>query len=281
MASLQDTIRANLTGQTLAPEHRTGAATDQTGALQSLLSARGGKAVGGGAPTPRLSNVQEQVQQNLARQQAEQQQQTGQLQATQIEQAAAGQKQQMEQQVAQVEQSRVEAIDRYTAESERLLRDFSREGQQLNFQKDAAKLEQLGFNLRLADDKYLNKLQIEGKRARLDNDRNFEYELAKSVFADEQELFNSNLQFKSLMRAKDREFERELSNIDIASALQIASARADAANSATLWTGLGNVVSSGIAAYGAYTNKPQTTGGLTTGTAGGGGMGGLKELDRY
>lgn len=281
MASLQDTIRANLTGQNTAPEQRAGAATDNTGALQSMLAARGGKAVEGGAPTPRLSNVQEQVQQNLAKVQQEQQQQAGATQATQVEQANQGQQQQMSQQMQQVDQSRVESVDKFTAESDRLLRDFQQQGQQINFQKDAAKLEQLGFNLRLSDEKYVNQLKMAGTKARLDNANNFEYELSKSVFADEQELFNSNLQFKSLMSAKGRDFERELSNIDIETALQVAATNANAANSATLWTGLGNTVSAGISAYGTYAKSQTKAGntGLTTGTAGGGGTGGLRSME--
>lgn len=254
MASLQDTIRANLTGANTPPEQQAGAATDATSSLQGLMAARGGKAMSGGAPTPRLSNVQEQVQQNLAAQQQGQVQQQGQMQARNIEQAAASQQQAVGQAEQEIDANRVEMIDKFAAESERLLRDFSREGRQLNLQKDAAKLEQLGFNLRLADDKYINQLQSEGKKARLNNAANFEFELTKAVFADEQELFNSSLQFKSLMKAKDRDFQRELGEMDIETALQIATSNANAANSATLWGGVANTTSGAISAYGAAKN---------------------------
>jgi hypothetical protein len=206
-----------------------------------------------------MSNVGEQ----LANQQT-------QLQLQQVAQAEQQGQQQVQQQAEQVvkeeqlvqrdmtEQS-ARFMDQLMNDQLGVLQQFSKGEKQLNLKKDKARLEQIGFTLRLNNDKYINKLQEEGFRARLDNEAVFEEELARSIFAEELDLFRDNLDFRAMMGASDRDFQEQVASMDLNSAIELANASAQSAASQQMWSGIGTMVSGGVGAYGASSGAQPTT----------------------
>lgn len=254
MATLLDIV--NKKAQ-VNPQQANPLGPSQTSQLQQLSQATSGKA-GGTQSAPRISNVGEQLanqQTQLQLQQVGQQEQQAQVQTEQTARQVV-----QEDQFAQKEFTEQTArfMDGLMNEQLGVLQAFSRGEKQLNLKKDKARLEQVGFTLRLNNDKYINKLQEEGFRARLDNDAQFEDELARSIFADELDLFRDNLEFRAAMGADDRQFTEMMAGMDLNSALELANAQSQAAAAQQMWSGIGGVVSGGVAAYSAY-DKSKTT----------------------
>lgn len=244
MANLFDTIKNNLSqvGAQPIPQQ------DNTQAIQTLARGATGKETTPGS-TPRLSNLAEQVATNQANLQQQEQQQKAKLQAAEIGQAQEGQAQQEQGQQAELDERSIQQQEDYSGKANQLLRQFEQNKNELDLRKDAARLEQLGVGMRLADDKYTTNLRMEGQRARLDNEASFDEAIQKAVFSDEMSLFNNDLQFRSMMRAKGRDFEQEMKDIDFDFAMKLADTNTKAENQKRLWAGIGKVIDTGAEAY--------------------------------
>jgi hypothetical protein len=118
-----------------------------------------------------------------------------------------------------------------------------------------ANTEQMGFYLRLQDKTYVDKMLLEGNKARLSNAYDMKYAQQMAVFADEKDLLKGDLYFKRLMGVDARQFQAELATMDIESALKLASSQADAANSAMIAQGIGQGVATGATLYGQYQGR--------------------------
>lgn len=246
--NLLDTIKQNL--QSTNQQAPQASELNQTSLIQGLQQAKSGKAVGPAA-APAISNIQEQVANNQALVASQQMAQAGQMAAQQIQQQQAEQQQQALQQAKRLDQQTVEMMDKFTQQQDALLNDYQKGIKQLDLNKDKSKMEQIGFNIRLGNQKYIDNLQQEGARSRLDNQLTFNEELAKTIFNEESDLFNSDLQFRGMINADGRQFADEMSNIDIDFALRMAEAENAAANQRAMWQGIGSLISGGIGAYGA------------------------------
>jgi hypothetical protein len=122
----------------------------------------------------------------------------------------------------------------------------------LDLNKKKAQTEQLGFIARLSDDAYVNNLQREGRKSRLQNKLKFQEELQKSIFDDERELFESDISFRQAMKKDSREFSEMMAQqgLDWKQALSVAEMKSQG-NQQT-WTGAGQVAQAGIQGYGQY-----------------------------
>lgn len=138
------------------------------------------------------------------------------------------------------------------AKQQEILTSFVRSDRELDLNKDKAKAEQFGFNLRLSNKLYVQNLQQEAAKARLVDSTNFQEELMRSVFAEEQDLFADSLEFRRLMAADEREFNELVANIDINFALQVAAAQNEEANQRMMWEGISGVVQGGASAWVKY-----------------------------
>jgi uncharacterized membrane protein YebE (DUF533 family) len=87
----------------------------------------------------------------------------------------------------------------------------------------------------------------------------FNEELQRSVWADEIEILNSDFSFKSTLRADERTFEREMANMDLDTAIALASSANQAAGMTQALTGLGGLASAGIQGYAAYEKQQNAT----------------------
>ena len=242
-----DTIRTNMQAGPKPAQP----GISQTAQVQQLLQAKSGKAVGPTA-APGISNIGEKVAAQQAQIAEQQVQQQGMLQGQAIQQQASEQAQQAQIQGRQLDERTLDQMDEFTRNHNAILDDYNRGIKQLDLNKDKSKLEQIGFNLRLNNDKYVTDLQREGRRSRLDNEIKFNEELTRTIFADEEDLLRNDLNFRALIGANDRDFREEIGNISISHALDIADTEAKAANSQMMWQGIGAMTSAGIKGYESY-----------------------------
>jgi hypothetical protein len=257
--NLLDTIKKNMQQPTGSPSQlaitpQQGAqASDinQTSQVSKLLAAGSGKATAPGA-SPTTSNLAEQIQQNQAQLAQDQVAQQGQQQAFQLGQQQRAQEQKVSQQNRQLTEQGLAQQDEFTRQNEALLNSYQNGTKQMNLQKDKARLEQLGFDLRLGNQQYLDNLQREGARSRLDNQVSFGESLQRAVWDDENELFSDSLEFRTILGADQRSFNDQIAQMDLDFAMQVANAQAQEANQRMMWEGIGGLTSAGVKAYGAY-----------------------------
>lgn len=247
VSKLIDSFRDRFQSQLATPQPL----QNQTEQVQQLQSAKSGKAFG---PTsaPRISNIQEQVANQQAQQAVQQNAQQMQLQGEQAELSSAQQEQEISSRFAQMEESAAKQMDEFLTQSQNLVDQYTQGLRTLDLNKDKARLESIGLTARLANDKYVNALQQEAARARLDNELQFNEALARSIFGQEQDMFQENLTFRNMLSADNREFVEELSGIDLGFAMQMASDENRANAAQTMWTGIGGIAGAGVQAYDRY-----------------------------
>lgn len=245
--TLGETIKSNL--QTMQQPQ----ASDEGMAAQRLLRGKTGKAITPDGIRPSALAEQQQVAQTG--QQLKEVAQTGQMQAGAIEQQERGEAQQQELAQKDIEQRREQMSQQFEQQSTQLLNELERSGKELDVQKDAAKIEQLGFMHGMQDKAYIDKLQNEGRKRRLDDNIEFKIALQESVFSDMLALFEDDIRFKNIMDADERDFAREISNIKAEDFLQAYKSETKAANQRSWWEGIGGIVSGGTKMYSAVKAK--------------------------
>jgi hypothetical protein len=216
----------------------------QTEQAQNLLSARSGKATAPGA-APRATNIQEQVQDQLTRGQLSEVAQQASLQSRQQGQEQRAVEQQFAQQTAQLNEQDIASQETYQRQVEAALKDYQRNIKQLDVAKQGAKVEQLGFQLRLSNQNYLMQLKNAAARDRITSAVGFQEALQRTVFADEIDLMSSDLDFRMLLKADDAQFNKMLAQIDIDTALEIAKAQAKDAAAQQTVSGINQLIQAG------------------------------------
>lgn len=282
MANLFDTVQQNTQAAaseaTSAPKEAS--EQNKTGQVQRLLQAKSGKAVGSGS-TPRASNVAE--QQANATGAAQGQQLAQQVQAgntalaTNVQQQGQAIEQQKEEQT--FEAAKVESD--FLRNEDAVLDQYLQGTKKLDLTKDKAKFEQIGFQMRLADQQYIDTLNREGKRARLDNDVAFRNEMARTVFSDELDMFHDNLDFRSAIFADKLDFNEKMAAMNIDDALQVAKMNANQANQNLMWAGVGTIVSAVTKSAGSSgaSSMPDSTSANSNTSVSGGGVTGDTSLE--
>lgn len=245
MTTLLDTLKKNL-GQAAAPE----AVSDETGTVQQLLTARKGIVGPATALGPKGLSVAEAGARATTQQQLGEAAQQAQLQGMQLSQAAQEQEQQQQAQMSNVEFQRQQNKLQSRVQTENILRGLEQGRATLSEEKRQAGMEQVAANLRLQTDSYINQLQLEGARSRLQDDLAFDQAMKQQIAADNISLLQIKLNNQSLLDSNDRDFRKQLAQIDIDTAVQMA--RQDAAFSAQQGKiqALGQAATTGIAAYG-------------------------------
>lgn len=245
MTTLLDTLKKNLGSVGTATEP----ATDETGTVAKLLSARKG-IVGGQPTTPRGFSIAEAAAKGQTQQQLSQLGEQAKLQETAIEQASKAQateQQQQEQRLAgQVEENRV----RNRIQTESVLQDLEQNRAKLNETQRQAGMEKAASLLRFQNSDYINNLQMEAAKSRLDDANSFALALAKDVFNNNQELLKSELGRSAIRDQNDRDFDKKIAQMGINEAIRVA--RSEAANAETQ-AGVGTAVELGkigVSTYG-------------------------------
>ena len=266
MASLLDTVKQN-TSALASPTGPQAAATglqptggESTAAIQSLTSvAQTGKDLGPstGGGQARLSALGEKLAAVNTLAGAQTIQQQGAIQNTALSQQSEAQQQQYVGQVQEVTQQRVAAQQSFNDKTQDLLTQHQGQMSKLESQDMRSRTEQMGFMMRLSNDKYVTQLHDESTRSRLDEGTNFQEALTRTVFAQESDMFNSDLTFRNLMRADQRTFTQQMGDIDIDWALRFAQADNKAAATTMMWSGIGSLASAGAKAGYEVGRQPQ------------------------
>lgn len=232
--------------------------TDQTQTLAGLLRAKSGKAVA--APEVGMSNLGEQsatagANATMANQVAPAAaiQESG----TQEQGAAIGQG--VQEQQAQLGQAKQFNTLQNKLQTTALLNQFKQNEGGLKMQENEASVQQFAQGLRLQNAQYIDKLQMAGDKARLDDANSFKEEMAKTTFGDNTDVLTKQLGDKSILDANNNEFKTAMGNMSVDQANTILDNELASAKKQGLYTGLGNLATAGVGAYGAYEkNQDQT-----------------------
>jgi len=231
--SLLDTIRQGLRAKE-EPQ-----ALGTTEKIRGIRRAATGRAVSPRGPEV-TTQAERQVQADIRRG-LERQREAGELAAEEMEQRREGLAQREQQAEAAARMQRAEMQSQFANQAADVLGDLSRGRRELTLETQKDKLEQAGFLASFADRQYLHNLQLEGQRRRLSSDLEFQQALKRSIFASEMELMERDIDFREIMDARGRDFQRKLADIDIDTALRIASAEAQADEITARWSGVGTI----------------------------------------
>ena len=121
---------------------------------------------------------------------------------------------------------------------------FEESKKELEFRKDAAELEQLGFLMAMNDAAYVDELQAVAKERNLMDDQAYREEMLTVTLGDNFKNFLDEMGFREFYNEQGRINESELAKIDINSALQMAAAAARDANNQAI---VGGVMGAGKA----------------------------------
>lgn len=208
--NLLDTIRQS-SGQIATQQQ---GVTDDTAQAQKLLRAKSGKASAGGpvavsnlGEQQAVANTNAQMQGSVAPEAA--------IQTGEVEQEAAGiQNQNQEQRATIAEANKYNGVQA-RIQTTSFLNDMARRNGELDIQKDNATVQQIATNLRLQNDKYINNLQLEGARSRLDDQNQFNQELEQTILGDNKDLLEKQLGDKSIVDVQDNEYKKALGDMTI------------------------------------------------------------------
>ena len=114
---------------------------------------------------------------------------------------------------------------------------FRQSNQELDMRQDAAKLEQLSFNMALGDREYVDELNAIGKIRNLEDRLTFQKEHAILSMGDSTLQMIEQLGWKESFYASEREFQTEMANMDIDSAIALSNRMISDANSKAVASG--------------------------------------------
>lgn len=271
MANLLETIQKNrqqVLGQQ-AP------VTDETQRIRELLRAKSGKAASSSASN--ISNIGEQAAVDQTNQQLASLIPQATIQSQQENVAAAGQMQQQKQQKQEISQARNFNNVQNNIRTQQLLSSLERDKGELDLDRDRAKLEQTSFLLAMQDKQYTDQLEAIGKRRRLDNAQVFASEMQDLAFGQYLGLLQDKLNKNDILAASDREFAEMMNNLSIQDAIKIAeienknaqnesdfninqyqtqyAAASKAASEQAKAQATGQLVTTGVEAYGKYSDS--------------------------
>jgi hypothetical protein len=150
-------------------------------------------------------------------------------------------------------QRKLELDDMFTA--------FQQSNQELEFRKDAADLEQLGFTLAMTDRAYLDELNRVGRERQLVNDMRFREELASITFGANVAALADDLGFMEDLNASQRVWEKELTEMNANDKIDLARAMVRDQARRNQWTGAGTAATAVATHYAGQTaeTKPAAT----------------------
>lgn len=249
MANLLETIQQNS-----AAMQQPQGVTDQTQAVGTLLRAKTGKATAGDAVGPSNLAEQQAVTQNNQQMQNTIAPQAA-IQQTGLQAQQAGQQQQFTQAKAETAQANKFDNIQTKLKTDSIFQNLEQSKGKIDQQTYNANLEQLGTNLRLQNQQYIDQLQLQGQKARLDDSLSFKEEMTRTTFDDNTSVLQKTLGDKSILDANDNEFHQAIANMGIDDAYQTLRAQMLSSDNTTLYQAEGNAATSAIGAYGKYSDS--------------------------
>lgn len=247
--ALLDQVKKSLTSGFQLPQF------GQSESLKQLQAATAGREVVGGQGGPQQGSMAEMVAAAAAKQQQKEDVLQGQMAVEGLEQQEREQEQQFEQRLGALNEEELNMRQRAQNQAQQILQDFTQRRGELDFKENSARVQFAVASMRMSNDDYLDQLEVEGARARLDDQTAFEWELTNTIMSAEMELFKNDLSFKAAMNADDRAFKEYIAEIDINQALTLAAMQTEADETAAQYQAIGTAVSAGVKAVGTAAEK--------------------------
>lgn len=245
--------KASSIGQQVAQQQVAGAQAQQQTAGQ-MVAAQLGQAAAG------IQQQREQALQSLESKKQQGMADIGAQQQTTLAKIGAQEEISEEQRNAQEELKATQmlhhnrlAIDKLASERgvqmDDIFSTFAASNKELEFRQDAAQLEQLGHQIMMQNKEYSQAIREAGAYERLHNDSNFQEKLAETMIAESLRNTKEAIKFKELFAQNERDFEKELAQMDISSLIDLNRLAAQAEMQQQMFEAGGKAVSTGIDAY--------------------------------
>lgn len=232
-------------------------------AKRILGAASGGPLTGAAAPIK--SGIREATVQQAAQAQTAEAQEKAKLAEAKQKQQEAEIANQLSEEALRIKEQALSTKQQFAAKANSLIQDLRQNMGRIDVQREEAKMKQLGFLLRLNNEKYVSRLQSEGARKRLTNMESFKDEVINTVFQNQLELADSDLRFKQLLRADERNFQRQAAEMDIDMAWDIMTSMLNDSMIQSRYAAIGQAGKAVIQAGYTYSKEtPKQGGGFTS-----------------
>ncbi len=175
--------------------------------------------------------------------QEQQLQQAEQMQAAQVDQAQRQQEQQFQFQAQDQEERALNSRIEWSNQAKQLVTQFSRDNTRMDLSETKAAVEFSATLMRLSNDSYVEQLQMEGRKRRLDDEVSFKEALTEAIFNDEIDFLTDDLNFRSIINAEKREQMEWIASFDLDYAIRLAEASAAAQQATQKYQAIGEGVS--------------------------------------
>lgn len=125
---------------------------------------------------------------------------------------------------------------------------YERSNKELGARRDAAELEQLGFQLALRDKEYLDEINRIAAVDSLENEIAYRNETAKLVWGEELNNYLNQIDFQKGQDVDNAEWAKQLAAIDLDSAREVARMSAESTSQSAIYTGIGTIATAGVKA---------------------------------
>ncbi len=238
--ALLDQVKKSLTSGFQVPQF------GQSERIRELQAGAAGREVAGGEGGPQQGSLAETVAAAAAQQQQQEDILQGQVAAAGLEQQEKEQEQQFQQKTAQLDEQAINVRQQMQNKTQEILQDFVQRRDELDFKANSSRVQYALASMRLSNDDYLDKLEAEGARSRLEDQTAFEWELTQTIMANEMEMFQNDLSFKVAMNADERTFKEYIAEFNIDQAIQLAVAEAEAAEKQAEFQAIGGLASAAV-----------------------------------
>lgn len=243
MANLLDTINQNAAAAATQPQ----GVTDESQKVANLLRAKSGKAATGGdvgasnlGETSASDQTNTQLQNQVAPAAA--------IQAANLSQQNSQQEQGAQIQKASVARGRASNTLQNKLQTTALLNQFEQNEGSLGLDKNKAQVDQLAQGLRLQNQQYVDDLNREGSKSRLDDQLQFQQAMQSEAFDNNKELQSKVFADQDIASMSDRDFKKRLEQMGIDDAWNMFNTNQKTAADRAKFTAIGSLASAGIGA---------------------------------
>lgn len=126
---------------------------------------------------------------------------------------------------------------------------FRKSEKELEYRRDAAKLEQYGFQLAMSDRAYLDELNRVGKERQLRESIQFNEEMQRIALGDGLNQLLNEIGFKQKLNASQRDYNIALEKMGLQTQLMIAQEAIEQANTTAQFQGFQSIIQGGAKLY--------------------------------
>lgn len=250
--ALLDQVKKSLTSGFQLPKF------GQSEKIKELQAATAGRALLGGEGGPAQGSQAEMIAAAGAQEQQKEDVLQGQMAAAGLEQQAAQQEQQFQQKQAFLDEESLNIRQQTLNKTQDILQDFFQRKGELDFKEESSRVQYAIASMRLSNDDYLDRLEAEAARSRLEDQTAFDWELTQSIFREELGIFKNDLDFKRALGAEERDFKEYMAEFNLDQAIQLSQIDMQAAESAAQYQAMGQLASAGGQALAAAYSKKDT-----------------------